>query len=106
MRLANTTEMQIRAHNAHKDPEPLLYVLVLARRKATAALANLALAKPEDVPALQSEVRVFQDLVGFVRDTLGAGDEAYGEMQPEEQTELIAMLEQESGIPAGEDNDN
>jgi hypothetical protein len=104
MRLANETEMQL--FHAKAKNGPLLHILVAARRASVDALQALASVDPsktEDVRKLQNEVQRFNDLVHWVVEVLGGGDEAYQQLTAD-QEEVEAVRDAiRSQIEQGDD---
>lgn len=73
----------------------LACLLHMARSEAAQALIRLVDAdpgKPEDIRALQNEVRRFADLVGFMKRIVAEGEEQVFQVPDDRRAELEALI--------------
>ena len=49
---------------------------------------------------LQMQVRRFDDIVGWLREAITAGDEAYAQLSEEQKQELTQLVYGDSGLPS------
>jgi hypothetical protein len=92
--LSRDVEEQLTARRQH-GTRPLQAVLAKARRRGAHALAALAEVAPHDqleITRLQNEVRIFGDLVAYLREMVAAGLDAEAQIDDAERDELERLI--------------
>jgi hypothetical protein len=81
-----------------KSAGPVRYLLAKARRSALNATAALTEADPHDakgIMALQNDIQRFRETVRWITEAFAAGDEAWSQLDEEEQAAIEALFDQE-----------
>lgn len=93
--LSADVEVQLEARHS-SGHRPIVYLLAMQRQRATAAIAGIINADPEDAKVIrgfQQEIALYHDLIGHCRELLTRGREADRNISEQERAALADAIE-------------